>query len=161
MESAVSNGEDERERTNRRVGEVLQELRVAMPGVQVLFAFLLTVPFADGFERVTQFERDVYLFTLLTAAVSSALFIAPVAYHRLLFGLGEKRRLLEFAARAAVVGLIFLALSMTGAILLVTSFLFELWTALLTTAAIVVLFLWLWFGVGALQRRRAEADPDG
>ncbi len=158
MAELDSSTEDERERTNRRVGEVLQELRVAMPGVQVLFAFLLTVPFAAGFDDVTQFERDVYLFTLLCAAVSSALFIAPVAYHRLLFGLGEKERLLDFAARAAIVGLIFLALSMSGAILLVTSYLFELWTALLTTGGLVLLFIWLWFIVGAVQRMNARAE---
>ena len=158
MSDSDSSGEDERERTNRRVGEVLQELRVAMPGVQVLFAFLLTVPFASGFEDVTQLERDVYLFTLLCAGVSSALFIAPVAYHRLLFGLGEKERLLDFAARAAIVGLIFLALSMSGAILLVTSYLFELWTALLTTGGLVLLFVWLWFVVGVVQRMSARND---
>lgn len=158
MAELDSGTEDERERTNRRVGEVLQELRVAMPGVQVLFAFLLTVPFAAGFDDVTQFERDVYLFTLLCAAISSALFIAPVAYHRLLFGLGEKERLLDFAARAAIVGLIFLALSMSGAILLVTSYLFELWTALLTTGGLVLLFIWLWFIVGAVQRMNARPE---
>lgn len=152
------NGEDERERTNRRVGEVLQELRVAMPGVQVLFAFLLTVPFAAGFDDVSALQRDVYLFTLLSAAVSSVLFIAPVAYHRLLFGLGEKERLLTFAARAAIGGLVFLALSMGGAILLVTDYLFDLTTALVATSAIAALFSWLWFVVGGLHRRRAANE---
>lgn len=145
--------ENVQERRNRQLNELLQEIRVVMPGVQVLFAFLLAVPFADGFERVNSFQKDVYLFTLLTAAVSSALLIAPAAYHRIMFQQGEKERILRYASRGAVAGLAFLALSMSGAVMLVTSFLFGDVTAGLMTAVVALLFGVLWFGLGWERRR--------
>ncbi len=76
---------DEEERTDRQMAELLQELRVALPGVQILFAFLLTVPFAQGFTRVTSFQRDLFFATLLCTAISTACLIAPTATHRLRF----------------------------------------------------------------------------
>lgn len=142
----------EQERLNRQLNELLQELRVVMPGVQVLFAFLLAVPFADGFERVNAFQKDVYLFTLLTAAVSSALFIAPAAYHRIMFERGEKQRIIRYASRGSIMGLVFLALSMTSAVLLVTSFLFGDVTAAIATGVVAALFGVLWFGIGYARR---------
>lgn len=148
--------EDEQQRLNRQMGELLQELRVMMPGVQVLFAFLLTVPFAAGFKGVNAFQKDVYLFTLLTAAVSSALFIAPAAYHRILFERGEKDRIVEYATIGAILGLVFLALSMSGAVLLVTSFLFGDVTAGVTTGGVALLFGILWFGIGTWRRRHTQ-----
>lgn len=145
--------EAEQERLNRQLNELLQELRVVMPGVQVLFAFLLAVPFADGFERVNAFQKDVYLFTLLTAAVSSALFIAPAAYHRIMFERGEKERIIEYATRGAIAGLVFLALSMSSAVMLVSGFLFGDITAAITTGFVAAIFFALWFGLGLLARR--------
>ena len=84
--------EDEQERLNRQMTELLNELRVAMPGVQVLFAFLLAVPFQQRFETVDSFQRGLYLVTLVAAATATAFFIAPSAYHRIAFQQHEKER---------------------------------------------------------------------
>ena len=120
----VERDETEAERIDRDFNELLGELRVALPGVQVLFAFLLTVPFAQGFTSLTQFERDLYLVVLLLTALASALLMAPTAYHRVLFRRGYKPQILFFANRAAMTGLGVLALAMTGAILLIAHVIF-------------------------------------
>lgn len=148
--------ETEQERLNRQLDQLLQELRVAMPGVQVLFAFLLAVPFQQRFGDATDFQRYDYFLTLLFAAVASALFIAPTAYHRLLFEQGEKRRLIRNASWCAVGGLVALGASMTGAVALVTDVLFGPLTVILTGVALGLLLLWLWF-VMALVRRARDA----
>lgn len=157
--------EDKKERLNRQLGELLQELRIAMPGVQVLFAFLLAVPFASGFEDVNQFQEDVYLFALLSAAVSSALLIAPTAYHRMMFERGDKEAIIEYATRGAILGLLFLALSMTACVLFVVSYLFDDVTAGVAAGFVGLLFLVLWFGLGWWRRRdrsrRTNGDTSG
>ena len=104
--------------------ELLQELRVALPGVQVLFAFLLAVPFQQGFEKITAFQKGVYFGTLICTAISAVMLISPSAYHRLTFRYQQKRRLVFYANRFSIVGLVFLALAMTGAIMLITDVLF-------------------------------------
>src|SRR5688500_9823813 len=98
------------------MSELLQELRVALPGVQVLFAFLLTVPFAQRFGQVTEFQTHVYFGTLLCSAVASAFFIAPTAYHRLNFRQHDKKHIVEMASRFTILGLVALALAMVGAV---------------------------------------------
>src|SRR5438874_4905256 len=123
-ESSVVSGESPKQRSNRELIELLGELRVALPGVQVLFAFLLTVPFAQGFPSLSGFERGLYFAVLLLTAIASAFLIAPTAYHRIQFRRGRKPQILWFANRAALIGLAFLALAMSGAILLITHFLF-------------------------------------
>jgi Family of unknown function (DUF6328) len=150
--------ESEYERLDRNMQELLGELRVALPGVQVLFGFLLTVPFAQGFEDTTSFQRDVYLVTLLCAATASALLIATSAYHRIVFRQGEKRHLVFVANRFTIAGLGFLALAMTGTILLVTDFLFGTPTTVVATAGVALLFAWFWYGLPL--RRRAEHSDD-
>ena len=97
---------------------------MALPGVQVLFAFLLAVPFQQNFTEITPFEKKVYFGTLLCTAISAALLISPSAYHRLTFHLQQKRHLVFLANRFAIAGLGFLALAMTGAIMLITDVLF-------------------------------------
>src|SRR3989440_8749021 len=106
------------ERLDRNLNEALQELRVALPGVQVLFAFLLTVPFSQGLTRMTAFEKDLYVVVLLSTALATYLLIAPTAYHRFLFRQGRKAEIVAFANRAILIGLGFLAFAMVGAILL-------------------------------------------
>ena len=106
--------ETEQERLNRNLDQLLGELRVAMPGVQVLFAFLLAVPFQQRFTQVTDFQRDVYFVTLLAAAAASALFVAPTAYHRLMFRERDKPRLVAISSRLAVAGLAALIGPTTG-----------------------------------------------
>jgi hypothetical protein len=146
-------------RLDRNLGELLQELRVALPGVQVLFAFLLAVPFQQNFSEITPFEEKVYFGTLLCTAISAALLISPSAYHRLTFHLQQKRRLVFLANRLAIAGLGFLALAMTGAIMLITDVLFGgVATAVFSTAA-AAMFVTLW-GVLPLRRRLSLAREE-
>jgi hypothetical protein len=150
--------ETEQERLDRQLDQLLQELRVAMPGVQVLFAFLLAVPFQQRFADVTEFQRTVYFVTLLASAAASALFIAPVAYHRLLFERGEKRGLIRRASVLAIAGLTALGVAMSSAIVLVTDLLFERATVIVTAVAVGLLFLWLWFGMALMRRARLASS---
>ena len=140
------------ERVDRNLTELLAELRVALPGVQVLFAFLLAVPFQQRFEKITAFQKDVYFATLICTAVSAVMLISPSAYHRLTFRYQQKRKLVFYANRFAIVGLLFLALAMTGAIMLVTDFLFGAAMTIVVSALAVLCFGFFWFAL-PLQRR--------
>jgi cation transport ATPase len=146
--------EQEQERLNRQMTELLNELRVAMPGVQVLFAFLLAVPFQQRFSTVNAFQRDVYFVTLIAAAVATAFLIAPSAYHRIAFQQHDKPRIIKLGTVQFVCGLVALAVAMNGAVLLVTDVLFKETTVIVTVAAIGSLFAWLWFGIGLWRRMR-------
>jgi hypothetical protein len=153
-------GETDDERLNRQLDQLLQELRVAMPGVQVLFGFLLAVPFQQRFARVTDFQRDVYFGTLLAAALASALFIAPTAYHRLMFQGGDKPRLVAMSSQLALAGLVALAVAMNGAILLVTDVLFDGAAVVVTVTVSAVLFVGLWFVLGLVRRMSHQRSRD-
>jgi cation transport ATPase len=144
--------EEEQERLNRQMTELLNELRVAMPGVQVLFGFLLAVPFQQRFQDVTAFQRDVYFLTLLAAMTATAFLIAPSAYHRIAFGQHEKPRIILVGTVQFVCGLVALAIAMNGAVLLVTDFIFHATTVIVTLVATGSLFAWLWFGIGLWRR---------
>jgi len=137
--------ETEAQRLDRNYSELLQELRVAQTGVQVLFAFLLSIAFQQRFVAISHFQRDVYVGTLVCAAAAAALFIAPVALHRVLFGLHRKDELVTFTGRMAVAGLVFLALAMLGALMLVVDFVVGPIAAAITTSATAVLFVVLWY----------------
>jgi cobalamin synthase len=134
------------EKSDRQMAELLQELRVALPGVQILFAFLLTVPFAQGFQKVTSFQRDLFYGTLIATAASTVCFIAPTATHRLRFHQNERRYIIESSNRLLIAGLVFLGLAILGAISLITDYLFDLSTHWYWPAAVAVLLLALWFG---------------
>ena len=144
------------ERHDRNMSELLQELRVALPGVQVLFAFLLTVPFAQRFSDVTAFQKDVYLATMLCSAAASALFIAPTAYHRFNFRRHDKEHIVDVASRCTILGLVALALAMIGAVVLVTDFLYQGTTTAVVAVAVAALFAVLWFVLPLLRRRHNE-----
>lgn len=144
--------ETEEERLDRNLSEMLQELRVALPGVQVLFAFLLAVPFQQNFEKITSFQKDVYFATLILTALSAVMLISPTAYHRITFRYQQKRNLVFYSNRFSIVGLVFLALAMTGAILLITDVLFSTAAAIVVTVLTVLAFGFFWFGL-PLQRR--------
>ena len=144
--------ENEQERADRNLSELTGELRVALPGVQVLFAFLLVVPFNQGFTRVTEFQKTVYFVTLLCAAAASAFLIAPSVQHRLEFRRQDKEYIVVTANRLAIIGLTFLAVAMTGATLLVTDFLFGALTTLAACAAVAAMFAVLWYAI-PLRRR--------
>lgn len=149
--------ETEEERLDRNLGELLQELRVALPGVQVLFAFLLAVPFQQGFQEVTEFQKRVYFATLIFTAISATMLISPSAYHRITFRYQQKRRLVYYANRFAIVGLIFLALAMTGAILLITDVLFSTAAAIVVAALALSVFSFFWFALPLQRRLRLSA----
>jgi O-antigen/teichoic acid export membrane protein len=138
-------GESEQERLNRNMNELLQELRVSQTGVQILFAFLLALPFAQRFTKVTSFQRDVYFVTLLLAAASSAFFIAPVSAHRLLFRRQGKEHLISSSNWMAIVGLACLWVAIVGVILLISDFLFGAVLAAVATGVASVLFIVLWY----------------
>jgi hypothetical protein len=125
---------------------------VALPGVQVLFAFLLAVPFQQHFTEITPFEKKVYFVTLLCTATSAALLIAPSSYHRLTFHLQQKHELIFLANRFTIAGLSFLALAMTGAIVLITDVLFGGIMTVVTGVAAAATFATLWY-VLPLRRR--------
>jgi hypothetical protein len=148
--------ETEAERIDRNFTELLGELRVALPGVQVLFAFLLTVPFAQGFTSLTQFERDLYLVVLLLTALASALLIAPTAYHRILFRKGYKPQILMFANRSAIAGLGVLALAMTSAIFLISHIIFGEATSIAVTIPSAMVFALLWYIVPSMRGRGVD-----
>jgi cobalamin synthase len=130
---------------DRQMAELLQELRVALPGVQILFAFLLTVPFSQGFQKATPFQRDLFYATLLATAASTICFIAPTATHRLRFHQGERTYIIESSNRLLIIGLVFLAIAMIGAIALITDYLFGLGGHWYWTAAVALLLVALWF----------------
>jgi putative flippase GtrA len=146
--------ETEAERLDRNLAELLQELRVALPGVQVLFAFLLAVPFQKRFGEITSFQESIYFVILLATAISAALLIAPTAYHRVTFRLQRKEELVRLSNRLAIVGLGFLALAMTGAIVLITNFLYS--TVLTVVAGILAagMFIGLWYLLPVWERNR-------
>lgn len=151
--------ETEDQRLDRNLGELLQELRVALPGVQVLFAFLLAVPFQQNFSEITSFQEKVYFATLLCTAISAALLISPTAYHRLTFHLQQKRELVLVSNRLAIAGLSFLALAMTGAIMLITDVLFGALATVVFSAAALAMFVLLW-GLLPLRRRISLAKQE-
>ena len=150
-------GESRHERINRELIELLNELRVALPGVQFLFAFLLVVPFQQGASRLTDFQRDVYFVTLMAAVVATALLIAPAAQHRALFRQHDKEDLLRRSSRNAFLGLTVLALALVSAVLLVTDVLFSRTQAVIAAAVVAVLVGWLWIASPIVQRARGSS----
>lgn len=149
-------GETRDERLNRELIELLNELRVALPGVQVLFAFLLTVPFSGRFETLGDAQRGLYFATFVGTAVATILFMAPVAYHRIRFRQRDKEHLIRFSNRSAIVATIFLALSITCAASLITELLFGPVAAFGVAAAILLLIGWLWYAIPLGRRVRDD-----
>jgi Family of unknown function (DUF6328) len=136
--------ETEKQRWDRNFADLLQELRVAQTGVQILFAFLLTLPFSNGFPKTTAFQKDVYMVALIAAACATAMIIAPVAFHRALFRQGRKPELVRYAHRMATGGIAFLLISMVSSVLLVTDYLLSFWPALILTVIAGGWFLTFW-----------------
>jgi hypothetical protein len=149
--AAPERSETDTERLNRQLEQLLQELRVAMPGVQVLFAFLLAVPFQQRFTQVTEFQKDVYFVTLLAAAAASAFFIAPTAFHRVRFEDHDKPFLVAISSRFMIAGLACLAVAMIGAVLLVSDVLFDGVAVTVTVAVTAALYIGMWFGLAAAR----------
>jgi hypothetical protein len=146
------------ERLDRNMEELTGELRVVVTGVQVLFAFLLVVPFNSGFAHVGAFERAVYFVTLVLAALAAICVIAPSAQHRFLFRHDDKRQLVFTANCIVIVGLAFLALAMCGCLLLVATKLFGATAGVATAAVAALAFGLMWFVAPLRRRRELEED---
>ena len=138
-------GEDHQQRTARELIELLQELRIVIPGVQILFAFLLTVPFSQGFTKLDSLQRGVFFATLMCTAAATALLIAPSAHHRLLFRQGVREERLKMGNTLSILGLAFLVPAMVGVVYVITDLIFNLTAALIVTVIMALIFLLLWF----------------
>jgi len=159
-ESASPRDESEAERADRNLAELLQELRVAGLGVQVLFGFLLSLPFTSRFARLSHGQRDLYLATLLLASLSTALLLGPVAYHRLVFRRQQKEGLVQSANVMAILGLVCVSLAVSAAVLLVSSFVASGLAATLITLFVLCVFGGLWFAFPLARRHdRHHAVP--
>ncbi len=142
------------QRDDRNLAELLQELRVAGLGVQVLFGFLLSLPFTTRFARLSHAQRELYITSILLAAVSTALLVAPVAYHRLVFRRHEKESLIRAANVMALLGLGAVALAISAAVLLVTSYVAQGLPTVVISAFVVCLFGGLWFAFPLVRHRK-------
>ena len=154
--SDLRRDESPKERSNRELIELLNELRVALPGVQVLFAFLLAVPFARGWERVTPFQKDVFFAAFLSTTISSIFLIAPSAFHRIGWRVADKGRLVRTGNTLTLVGLTFLAMAIESVVLLVTDYIFERTTAVTMTAILGAGFVFVWLVWPLLVRDEPE-----
>lgn len=146
--------ESPEERADRNLVELLQELRVVQTGVQIVFAFLLGVAFTSRFPQISDFQRGTYVVTLLLTVVSSAVLATPVALHRGLFHRGVKPRIVALSARFAQIGLVFLALALNGAVLLLMDVVLGLLAAIATTVVTTAMFAALWLLLPWALRRR-------
>jgi amino acid transporter len=152
--------ENEDDRHSRELIELLNELRVALPGVQVLFAFLLIVPFSNGFPRLGQFDRDIFFVAFIATALSTVLLIAPSSYHRLRWRQHDKERMLVISNSLTIVGLASLAVAITATVFVITDFVFQRTWATVFTTIVAVLFLVFWYGIpiaAAITDRRTES----
>ena len=149
--------ESEEERADRNLSDLLQELRVALPGVQVLFAFLLTVPFSQRFNELSGFEEKLYFGVLICTALATVLLTAPTVGHRILFRRQQKEYLVTVANNLALVGLFLLAIAISAAIALISSFLFGTATAIVSTGLLTLAFAGFWY-LGPIVRR-AKLPP--
>lgn len=146
--------ESEQERLDRNTVELLNELRVAAVGIQVMFAFLLVVPFNNGWKRVTNFDRYDYYVTLLCIAVAAVLIIAPSIHHRLLFRLQQKEYVVTLGTKLTIAGMGFLTVGFTGILVLIANVVFGGTTAAVTGSCAAILMILIWF-VLPIRRRIA------
>ena len=144
--------ETQAERDDRNLNELLQELRVAGLGVQVLFGFLLSLPFTNQFKKLDGADRNLYLACLILAAVATALLLGPVAYHRLVFRQGMKEKLVQTANVMAILGLITVGLSISASVLLVTGFVAGYTIGGVIAGLALVMFALLWFALPLARR---------
>jgi Flp pilus assembly protein TadB len=154
--TAVARGQTPEEVLDRNLAELLQEIRVAITGVQILFAFLLTMAFTTRFDELDAFGTTVYTVTLLSTATATLVLIAPVSFHRTLFRQRRKEQLVAFADSALLVGLGLLFLGITAAVLLVLDVVLGRWPAIICSAFLVVVGTVTWYVVPLRQRRSSR-----
>ena len=143
---------NESDKRDRQMSELLSELRVALPGVQILFAFLLTAPFAQGFQRITETQKTLFYATLLATAASLICLIAPSATHRMRFHKSDRAFIVESANKFLIAGLAFMGTAIVLAIAMVTDFLYDHWIVWVAPSAIAVVLAGVWFIRPALRR---------
>ena len=153
-EQADKRNETEAERLDRNLAELLQELRIAIPGIQFLFAFLLVVPFQQGWADVTSFERNVYYVALLATALAGICLMGAPARHRLRFREMDKEWVVNSSHKYTIAGLALLGVGITAVILLVSHVVFSEATAIIATAVIAASVLWVWFGAALVRARQ-------
>jgi hypothetical protein len=146
---------DDQERRDRQMIELLNELRVALPGVQFLFAFLLTAPFAQGFQKTTDIQRTMYYVALLATVAATICLLAPSATHRLRFHKSDRAFVIESANKYLISGLIFIAIAIVLAVATITDYLYDHWIVYAAPAAIAIALIGLWF-VRPLARRESS-----
>jgi hypothetical protein len=146
--------ETEKQRVDRELIELLNELRVTLPGVQVLFAFLLIVPFSEGFASVSSAQRGWYFASFIATTSAAILLVAPATYHRIRFREGGKDRMLRTANNLAIAGMALLAVAIACAVFLVTDVLFSAWSASVVSAGLSAAMTWIWFGLPLVDRAR-------
>ena len=151
-------GETEKERLDRNFQELLQGLRVALPGVQFLFAFLLILPFQQGYAYTNSTQEKIYFATLIFTAIASACLIAPPVRHRILFRQGVKDWILFNSNKVVTVGFVFLALAITGAMILIADFVYDEVAAMAMAALVGGALAYLWFISAILERQREGKD---
>jgi hypothetical protein len=154
MEEELRREETEKERLDRNLIELLNELRVALPGVQVLFAFLLTVPFTQRFTALNDTHKTVYYATLLATTASALLLMAPSAHHRINFRRQDKEYIVFLANRLTIAGLALLAASMSGVVWLITDLLYGSTATAIATAVTAGAFAALWYVIPIVRRAR-------
>lgn len=154
MAHRVPHHETEKERLDRNLQELLGGLRVALPGIQVLFAFLLILPFQPGFAEVTDFQERTYFVALIATALSSVLLIAGPVRHRILFRRNAKDFVVFTASRLALIGLALLGVAILAVLLLVSDYLFGALTAAIVAGGIGASIVWIWFAAPLIRRRQ-------
>jgi Family of unknown function (DUF6328) len=152
--------ESEEERADRNLSDLLQELRVALPGVQVLFAFLLTVPFTNRFQDLTDFQEKLYFGVLISVALATVLLVAPTVGHRILFRRQQKEYIVTISNNLSLIGMALLAVSMCGAIALISDFLFGAATAIVSTVVMALAFIGFWFTGPIIRRAKLPPRKD-
>jgi hypothetical protein len=150
--AAIDPDESPKERVDRELIELLNGLRVILPGVQVLLAFLLTVPFSSGFKEVTATDRLVYFASVLLTVGATGALTMPAAYHRIRFRQGDKEKMLRLSNTFAIVGLAFLTLAMATVVFLITDVLYGVGAAIPVSLAVFALLALSWFAVPVFRR---------
>ncbi len=150
--------EDEGERLDRHWNELLQELRLAQTGTQILFAFLLTIAFQPKFQEADTFTHDVYAATLVSSALAVALFLAPVSFHRLVYRQKLRDRMLPIAGRMTTAGLVFLVIAIAGGVLLALDVVLSRTVALIIVAIVLAWFAAFWYAIPAWVRANASEE---
>jgi hypothetical protein len=152
--------ETEKERVDRELIELLNEVRIVLPGVQVLFGFLLIVPFQQGFQDVTDLQRQLFIVAFLTAMAASVFLIAPSSYHRIRFRSGDKRQMLETSNKLVLAGTGLLAVSLTTAAYLVTEYIYGPLAGALVAVIAAAFLGWFWFGLPLWRElRNKQSGP--